>query len=206
MAKSEAKLKSESKLDGSILTFTCTDSEDAELTFSKAVDLAALFGVSTGLALTALSFAARTALRNATGGREIDEAEAAVDARIEAWTKGDWGAERGGDGSGAPFTAGHILAKAAARVYASMFSDAKAAAAALSEKLEKALSAQGHPAWADLDEENQRKARNAFVQKARKGDSKIDLAVAEITAEMATERAAKKAKAGGSAEPTESLF
>lgn len=191
-------LKSESKVLDSILTFTCVDKDDEALTFSKDVDLSLFgYGKHGALADLAIAFAVRTALRNSTGGREIDEAEAAVDARIDAWTKGEWGAERGGDASGAPFTPGHILAKAVAAVYASKFATPADAALQLSTMLEQSLQAAGHPSFAELDEENQRKARNTFVKNARAKDAKLDAAVAQITAQMAANRAAKVAEKAG---------
>lgn len=194
-------LKSESKISNSILSFTCVDKDDETATFTKEVDLS-IFGYTGngGLIDAAIAFGVRTALRNSTGGREIDEAEAAVDARIDAWTKGEWGAERGGEGSGAPFTPGHVLAKAVARVHGDKVGDAAAAAAKLSEMLEASLAANGHPVFAELDEENQRKARNAFVKNARSKDAKVDAAVAAITAEMAAKRAAKASEKAGANE------
>lgn len=194
-------LKSDTKINGKILSFTCVDKDDETSTFTKEVDLS-IFGFTGngGLIDAALAFGVRTALRNSTGGREIDEAEAAVDARIEAWTKGEWGAERGGDGSGAPFTPGHVLAKAVARVYASRFASSADAALELSTMLEASLQAAGHPAFGEMDEENQRKARNAFVKNARAKDAKVEAAVAAITAEMAAKRAQKAGEKAGSTE------
>jgi len=195
-------LKSTHKLDGAVLSFSCKDDE-GNGEFSRSVDLGKLFGVSAGLALVAIAFAARTALRNATGGQTLDDAESNVDARIAAWENGEWGAERA-SGEGAPITAGNVLAKAVARVYAAKFADAAAAAAALSAMVEQTLSAAGHPAFADLDEENQKKARNEFIKAAKAKDAKIAAAVAAITAEQAAARAAKTAKAAG--DSTTSLF
>lgn len=199
MANEEKKggLKSSHKVEGSTMTFTCVDKDDAELQFSVDVDMA-IFGFGAGaLANSAIAFAVRTALRNSTGGCDIEEAEEAVNARLAAWTAGEWGVERGGDGSGDPFTPGHILSKAVLRVYGDKFPDGAAVAKALSEKLAAALSANGHPAWAELDDENKSKARNAFVKNARK-DAAVDLQVTAIAAEQAAKRlASKQAKTGG---------
>ena len=192
-------LKSTSTLNEAILTFDCKDAESGE-GFNRVVDLAKLFGSVGALTLAAIAFAAKTALRNATGGREVDEVEEAVDARIKAWNDGEWGAERSASGEAAPFTAGNILAKAVQRVYASKFTTAVLAAAALSDMLSAQLAALPEPAvWDDLTEENQRKARNAFTKAARTKDSAVDSAIAAIQAEQAASRAAKKANPAGGA-------
>jgi hypothetical protein len=190
-------LKSTFDLTDSVLSYTCADADDAASTFTRSVDLGKL---SAGVISSAIAFAIRTALRNSTGGRDIEEAEGAVDARLTAWANGEWGAERGGaSGEAAPFSPGNILAKAVARVYASKFADAGAAAAALSEMLEKQLAAASKPAFSDLDEEAQRKVRNLFSKAAREKDALVDAAVATITAEQAAARAAKKAGASAGA-------
>jgi hypothetical protein len=191
-------LQSTSILANGVLTFICKDKDDDSNGFTRDIDIARVFGNAGPLALAAIVFAAKTALRNSTGGREVYEAEEAVDARIAAWTASEpqWGAERGAsEGTSAPFTAGHILAKAVARIYASMFATAADAAAKLSEQLESALSANGHPAFAELDDENARKARNAFVKQCREKDKRVDAAIAAIQAEQAQARAAKAAGA-----------
>lgn len=200
-------LKTISTLKGSTLSFTCTEAESNE-GFTREVDLTHLFGVdaSSGgaadggrkalLTLSAIVFAAKTALRNATGGREIDEAEEAVDARIAAWNDGEWGAERSASGESAPFTAGNILSKAVQRVYAAKFAAAADAAAALSAMLVAQLDGKS---WDDLGEENQRKARNTFTKAARSKDGAVDSAIAAIQAEQAAQRAAKKANPAGGA-------
>lgn len=192
-------LKSSSQISENVLTFECKDA-DSGASFTKSIDLS-LFGSGfSPLAFSALCMAAKTALRNATGGKDLDEAEEAVDARIAAWNKGEWGAERAsGTSEALPIPASNVLAKAVARVYSEKFAnDAKAAAEALSAMLDKQLQAAGHPAFDDLDEENQRKARNGFTKKVREQDAAVDAAIATIQAEQAAARAQKKAGAQSS--------
>jgi hypothetical protein len=61
--------------------------------------------------------------------------------------------------------------------------------------LDASLASNGHPAFADLDENQQREARNAFVKHIRANDGGIDTAVTVITAEQAAARAQKKSAA-----------
>lgn len=187
-------LKSTSQITNNVLTFTCTDTESGDA-FTKTVDLSIFGSGFSPLALSAISMAVKTAIRNATGGKDLAEAEEAVDARLAAWAAGEWGAERGGSTSESlPIAASNVLAKAVARVYAEKFaSDAKAAAEALSAMLEKSLADAGHPDFDSLDEESQRKARNAFTKMIREKDRAVDGAIAVIQAEQAAKRAEKKA-------------
>jgi len=187
-------LKSQSTIDNNILTFVCTDSETQDA-FTKTLDLS-IFGTGfSALTTAAIIMAAKTALRNATGGKDLIEAEEAVDSRLAAWAAGNWGADRAGSTSESlPIPASNILAKAVARVYAAKFAnDAKKAAEALSEMLESSLQAMGHPEFDSLDEESQRKARNAFTKQIREKDKGVDAAIAVIQAEQAAKRAEKKA-------------
>ena len=169
--------------------------------FTRSVDLAQVFGsgytslndAGTG----ALEFGAFTALRNSTGSAEtLDEAEAAIDRRLDAWANGEWGAER--EQSATPFTANALIALAVERA-----SNGAQPAAAAAEKLnalaEATCAANGKPAFASLEPSDRAKIRKAVVDSIKASKPLIAAALASLEAERAAAAAAKKAAAAAKA-------
>lgn len=178
------------------------DKDSAPLAaFTRSVDLAQVFGAgyaSLNEAGTgALEFGAFTALRNSTGSAEtIDEAEAAIDRRLDAWSNGEWGAER--EQSATPFTANALIALAVEKA-SNGAQTAAQAAERLNELAEATCSANGKPAFSALEPADRAKIRKAVVDSIKASKPLIAAALASLEAERAAAAAAKKAAAAAKA-------
>lgn len=169
--------------------------------FTRSVDLAAMFGAGyTSLneaGTGALEFGAFTALRNSTGSAEtIDEAETAIDRRLDAWANGEWGAER--EQSATPFTANALIALAVEKA-SNGAQTASAAAERLNELAEATCAANSKPAFSTLEPSDRAKIRKAVVDSIKASKPLIAAALASLEAERAAAAAAKKAAAAAKA-------
>ena len=169
--------------------------------FTRTVDLASVFGsgystlneAGTG----ALEFGAFTALRNSTGSAEtLDEAETAIDRRLDAWANGEWGAER--EQSATPFTANALIALAVERA-SNGAQSASEAAERLNALAEATCTANNKPAFASLEPAERAKVRKAVVDSIKASKPLIAAALASLEAERAAAAAAKKAAAAAKA-------
>ena len=169
--------------------------------FTRSVDLASIFGAGyTSLndaGTGALEFGAFTALRNSTGSAEtLDEAETAIDRRLDAWANGEWGAER--EQSATPFTANALIALAVERA-SNGAQSASEAAERLNALAEATCTANGKPAFASLEPADRAKVRKAVVDSIKASKPLIAAALASLEAERAAAAAAKKAAAAAKA-------
>ncbi len=177
--------------------------------FKRGFDLAELFGAGYSslneVGQSALEFGAFTALRNSTGSADtVEEAETAIDRRIEAWASGEWGAER--EQSAVPFTANAMICKAVERATEGA-QTAAFAAERLSALAEETCTANNLAAFAALDAPERAKIRKAVVDSIRKAKPIIAAALIQLEAER-DEAALKRkreaaAKALASADSTE---
>jgi len=165
--------------------------------FTRSVDLAQIFGAGysslNDAGTGALEFGAFTALRNSTGSAEtLDEAEAAIDRRLDAWNSGEWGAER--EQSATPFTANALIAQAVERA-----SNGAQSAAEAAEKLnalaEATCATNSKPVFALLEPSDRAKVRKAVIDSIKASKPAITAALAGIEAERAAAAAKKKAAA-----------
>ena len=169
--------------------------------FTRAVDLAAIFGAGystlNDAGTGALEFGAFTALRNSTGSAEtLDEAEAAIDRRLDAWNNGEWGAER--EQSATPFTSNALIALAVERA-SNGAQTAAQAAERLNALAEATCAANNKPAFSTLEPADRAKVRKAVVDSIKAAKPLIAAALASLEAERAAAAAAKKAAAAAKA-------
>ena len=169
--------------------------------FTRSVDLVQIFGAGyTSLneaGTGALEFGAFTALRNSTGSAEtLDEAETAIDRRLDAWANGEWGAER--EQSATPFTANALIALAVERA-SNGAQSASEAAEKLNALAEATCAANGKPAFSALEPSDRAKIRKAVVDSIKTSKPLIAAALASLEAERAAAAAAKKAAAAAKA-------
>ena len=169
--------------------------------FTRQVDLAQIFGAGyaslNDAGTGALEFGAFTALRNSTGSAEtLDEAETAIDRRLDAWANGEWGAER--EQSATPFTSNALVALAVERASNGAQSAAQAAER-LNALAEATCSANGKPAFASLEPSDRAKIRKAVIDSIKTAKPLIAAALASLEAERAAAAAAKKAAAAAKA-------
>ena len=172
--------------------------------FSRSLDLNSLvpsFSTLPEVAQEALSFGLFTALRNSTGScDDLEEAQAAVDSRLEAWASGDWGAAR--ESSAVPFTPNHLLCKAVEAASKGQQTAAQAAEK-LNTMVADGLAASGIPSFSGMEAPERNKARKACIDQVLKGKPAIAAAYAKLEAERAAEAAARKAKAAEAAASSE---
>lgn len=169
--------------------------------FERSVILAEAFGQAYGqlneAGAAALEFGAWTALRNATGSCDtISEAEEAVDRRLDAFNRGEWGAER--EGSAIPFTKNHALSQAVERATKGA-QDAQAASEKLSAMVVAACAANGLSEFAKLEPAERAKLRKQIVDQIVKAKPAIGAALAQVEAERQAEAAKRKAAAAAKA-------
>lgn len=169
--------------------------------FTRSVDLAQVFGsgystlneAGTG----ALEFGAFTALRNSTGSAEtLDEAETAIDRRLDAWANGEWGAER--EQSATPFTSNALISLAVERA-SNGAQTASEAAEKLNALAEATCAANSKPAFSALEPSDRAKIRKAVIDSIKTSKPLIAAALASLEAERAAAAAAKKAAAAAKA-------
>lgn len=192
------KLSSSWNVAGGVLSFEISaalaENGDFVRKFARSMNLAETFGSGyTALneaGQSALEFGAFTALRNATGSCEsIDEAEAAIDRRMEAFANGEWGAER--EQSAVPFTKNHVLCIAVERASGGQ-QTADEAATKLSAKAEETCKANGLAAFASLEPADRAKIRKAVVDAVKTSRPAIAAALTLIEAERAAEALKRK--------------
>jgi len=169
--------------------------------FTRSVDLASIFGAGysslNDAGTGALEFGAFTALRNSTGSAEtLDEAETAIDRRLDAWANGEWGAER--EQSATPFTANALISIAVERA-SNGAQSASEAAERLNALAEATCTANGKPAFSALEPSDRAKIRKAVVDSIKTSKPLIAAALASLEAERAAAAAAKKAAAAAKA-------
>lgn len=168
--------------------------------FTKSIDLNVLvpsFSALPEVAQEALSFGLFTALRNSTGScDDLEEAEAAIDSRLEAWNSGEWGAAR--ESSAVAFSASHLLCKAVEAASKGQQTAAQAAEK-LNQMVADGLAASGIPSFSGMEPAERNKARKACIDQIVKGKPAIGAAYAKLEAEKAAEAAARKAKAANAA-------
>ena len=169
--------------------------------FNRSLDLTEAFGQAYGqlneAGVAALEFGAWTALRNATGSCDtLQEAEEAIDRRLDAFQRGEWGAER--EGSAVPFTKNHALAQAVERATKGQQS-AEAAAEKLSAMVIAACAANGLSEFAKLEPSERAKLRKQVVDQIVKAKPAIGAALAQVEAERQAQAAARKAAAAAKA-------
>lgn len=143
----------------------------------------------TELGQAGLEFGFFTRLRNATAGKSLDEAEAAMDAVLDAFAEGEWAAERGA--SAAPFTVNAPLVKAIVRASKGAM-EADDVAGKVNARAEATATANFKAAFADLDDKARGKVRRAVTEWYVSKQPAIARAMAEIEREQAEKRAAKK--------------
>lgn len=155
------------------------------------------FSTLSDVAQEALSFGLFTALRNSTGScDDLDEAQAAIDARLEAWAAGDWGASR--ESSSVPFTVNHLLCKAVE--FASKGAQTAAQAAEkLNAMVYEGLAEAGIPSFSGVEAPERNKTRKACVDQILKNKPAIAAAYATLEARRAAEAAERKARAAAAA-------
>lgn len=169
--------------------------------FKRSVTLAEIFGTGYSslneAGQAALEFGTFTALRNSTGSCDtLSEAESAVDRRLEAFSAGEWGAER--EGSAVPFLASHPLAIAIERASKGAQSAADAASR-LCDMTSAACAANSLPAFASMDATERAKLRRQVVDSIIKSKPAIAAAFAQVDAERQAAAAARKAAAAAKA-------
>lgn len=165
--------------------------------FKRSINLSEVFGAGyTSLneaGQAALEFGVYTALRNGTGSCDtIAEAEANVDRRIEAFTAGEWGAER--EGSAVPFTANHALSAAVEKATKGA-QTAQQAAERLSEMAHAACAANALPAFAAMEPAERSKLRKQVVDAIIKSKPAIAAAFALVEAERQAAALKRKTEA-----------
>lgn len=160
----------------------------------RSVNMSEVFG--TGYASlneagqSALEFGAFTALRNSTGSCDtLQEAETAIDRRIDAWLSGEWGAER--EQSAVPFTANSLLAKAVERASGGQQTAAEAAEK-LSAIAEQTCVANSLAAFASLETADRAKIRKAVIDQIKEQRPAIGASFAQLEAERAAAAAKRK--------------
>lgn len=186
MAKTH-KLSSAWNVTGGVLTLELSAEKDGAFVkkFERKVNLNEVFGNGYGslneAGQAALDFGAFTALRNSTGSCDtIDEAEAAIDRRLDAWNDGEWGAER--EGSATPFTKNALIAQAVERASKGAQS-AEEAAVKLSALAESTCTANNLAAFATLEASERAKIRKAVVESIKESKPAIAAALSAIEAE-----------------------
>lgn len=188
------------------LEISAKDENDAFIgKIARSLNLTELFGAYGGLNETgqaALEFGAFTALRNSTGSADtLDEAETAIDRRIDAWASGEWGAER--EQSATPFTANSQLARAVERATSGAQSAAEAAVK-LSAIAEDACTSSNLAAFSALAPADRTKVRKQVQDAILKSRPAINAAYMQLEAERMAEAAKRKleaaAKAGAGAD------
>ena len=165
--------------------------------FSRSIALADIFGAGysslNDAGTGALEFGAFTALRNSTGSCEdIAEAEAALDRRLDAWTSGEWGAER--EQSAVPFGFSALICQAVEKA-SNGAQSAVQAAEKLSAMAEATCAANGKPAFASLEPADRAKIRKAVVDAVKESKPLIAAVLAKLEAEKAAAAQARKAAA-----------
>lgn len=192
------KLSSSWNVNGGVLQFeiSAVKSEGGDFVgkFSRSINLAEVFGsgyASLNEAGTgALEFGAFTAIRNSTGSCEtLEEAEAAVDRRLDAFTSGEWGAER--EQNAVPFSDKHPLCIAVERASKGAQSAAEAAAK-LNEKAEATCAANGLALFASLEPADRNKIRKAVIEAVKSSRPAIAAALTLVEAERAAEALRRK--------------
>ena len=166
-------------------------------TFKRSINMLDVFGKGyadlNDAGQAAIGFGAFTALRNSTGSCDtLDEAETAVERRLDAWANGEWGSER--ESSATPFTANAIIAMAVERASNGAMSAADAAIK-LCEHAEATCSANDVGAFAQLDAADRAKIRKAVVDAIRSTKPAIAAAYLLIESERAEAANARKRNA-----------
>lgn len=169
--------------------------------FKRSMNFAECFGQAYGqlneAGAAAIEFGAWTALRNSTGSCDtLAEAEEAVDRRLEAFARGEWGAER--EGSAVPFTKNHALSQAVERATKGA-QDAQAAAEKLNAMVTAACAANNLGEFARLEPTERGKLRKQIVDQIVKAKPAIGAALAQVEAERQAEAAKRKAAAAAKA-------
>jgi hypothetical protein len=165
--------------------------------FKRSLGLASVFGAGYSAlneaGQAALEFGAFTALRNCTGSCDtLEEAETALDRRLEAFNAGEWGAAR--EGSAVPFTATHALALAIERASKGA-QTADQAAERLSALTHDACAANSLPAFASMESTDRAKLRRQIIDSILKTKPVIAAAFAQVEAEAQAAAAERKAAA-----------
>lgn len=204
MAKTH-KLSSSWNVTGGVLTLEISANSaegDAFVgKFSRGINLSEVFGSGyTSLneaGQGAIEFGAFTALRNSTGSADtLDEAEAAIDRRLEAWNSNEWGAER--EQSAVPFTSNALIAKAVERATNGAQS-ADVAADKLCAMAEATCAANSLGAFASLEANERAKIRKAVVDSIKKSKPVIAAALSQLEAERDEKALARKRDAAAKA-------
>ena len=207
MAKSQ-KLSSLWNVTASVLSITIEArdldaSKDAATVakFERSITLPEAFGAGypslNEAGTAALEFGVFTALRNATGSAsDIDEAQAAFDRRLEAFQRGEWGAER--EQSSVPFTENHILCKAVEMATKGAQTAAEAAAK-LGAHAEAICAANSLGAFATLDPADRAKIRKAVIDAVKSSKPVIAAALAKLESDRDEAALARKREAAAKA-------
>jgi hypothetical protein len=169
--------------------------------FVRSINMAETFGTAYAslneCGQAAIEFGAFTALRNSTGSADtLDEAETAIDRRIEAWAGGEWGAER--EQSATPFTANSLLAKAVERATNGQQTAAEAAVK-LSALAEAACAANNLGAFAALEPADRNKVRKAITDQIKEQRPLIAASLAQLENERDAAALARKQAAAAKA-------